>query len=72
MGKAKRKPRPSVPKWFWILNESCYFCSTPNNCTRCKVARGFMGEFGGKKQKGRVPEKTRGRAPPEYPKGMDS
>lgn len=26
MGKAKRKPRPSMPDWFWWGQDGCWFC----------------------------------------------
>lgn len=38
MGKAIRKPRPSMPRWWW-LNEQCALCKTKNNCNQCKLAR---------------------------------
>lgn len=37
MGKAKRKPRPSMPVWWW--GEPCCFCKNENNCNQCKAAR---------------------------------
>lgn len=53
MGKAKRKPRPSMPEWFWWGQDGCWFCKTKNNCSSCKANRAYMKEFGQKKEKGR-------------------
>lgn len=53
MGKAKRKPRPSMPRWFWLGQDGCWFCNYRNNCNACKANRSYMKEFGEKKQKGR-------------------
>lgn len=36
MGKAKRKPRPQPPKWFWIDSDNCWDCKCRNNCNQCK------------------------------------
>lgn len=54
MGKAKRKPKPSMPRWFWYMMDGCWFCNTPNNCNRCRATHSFAKEFGEKKQKGRT------------------
>ena len=39
MGKAKRKARPSMPHWFWLDADGCWFCRVKNNCNSCKAAR---------------------------------
>lgn len=39
MGKAKRKPRPSMPLWWWYGQDGCWFCKQRNNCNQCKAAR---------------------------------
>lgn len=39
MGKAKRKPRPSMPHWWWLGQDGCWFCRNRNNCNQCKAAR---------------------------------
>ena len=28
MGKAKRKPKPSMPKWYWMDQDGCWYCKT--------------------------------------------
>ena len=38
MGKAIRKPRPSMPHWWWLY-EQCALCKSKNNCNQCKMAR---------------------------------
>lgn len=52
MGKAKRKPRPSMPHWFWLGQDGCWFCKNRNNCNQCKANRSYLKEFGEKKEKG--------------------
>lgn len=39
MGKAKRKPRPQPPKWYWWINDGCCGCKHPNNCNQCKALK---------------------------------
>lgn len=39
MGKAKRKPRPSMPDWYWWEQDGCWFCKNRNNCNQCKANR---------------------------------
>lgn len=39
MGKAKRKPRPSMPDWYWLGQDGCWFCKNKNNCNQCKANR---------------------------------
>lgn len=53
MGKAKRKPRPSMPRWYWNNQDGCWFCKNKNNCNQCKANREHMKKFGEKKIKGR-------------------
>ena len=60
MGKAKRKPRPSMPDWFWWGQDGCWFCKQRNNCNQCKANREYVKEFGEKKQKGRHASAKRG------------
>lgn len=54
IGKAKRKARPSMPKWYWYVLDGYWFCKTPKDCSRCKPNREFLKEFGAKKQKGKT------------------
>lgn len=37
MGKARRKPRPSMPRWWWLEQDGCWFCKNKNNCNSCGV-----------------------------------
>lgn len=53
MGRAKRKPRPSMPDYFWHGQDGCWFCKNRNNCSSCKVNRSYLKEIGDKKRKGR-------------------
>ena len=39
MGKARRKPRPSMPHWYWLGQDGCWFCKNRNNCSSCKANR---------------------------------
>lgn len=39
MGKASHKPRPSMPYWYWLGQDGCWFCSNRNNCNSCKANR---------------------------------
>lgn len=39
MAKAQRKPRPSMPYWWWLGQDGCWFCKSRNNCNQCKAAR---------------------------------
>ena len=36
MGKAKRKPRPQPPRWYWADCDNCWDCNHRNNCNQCK------------------------------------
>ena len=39
MGKAKRKPRPSMPMHYWLEQDGCWYCKNINNCNQCKTIR---------------------------------
>ena len=52
MGKAKRKPRPSMPHWFWLGQDGCWFCNHKNNCNQCKANREYAKQYFPKKKKG--------------------
>ena len=39
MGKAKRKPRPQPPYYFWLDADGCWFCKNKNNCNNCKALK---------------------------------
>ena len=36
MSKAIRKPRPSMPRWYWVDVDNCHACKNRNNCNQCK------------------------------------
>ena len=36
MSKAVRKPRLSIPRWYWANVDNCYACKNRNNCNQCK------------------------------------
>lgn len=36
MSKAKRKPRPQPPKWYFADNDNCWNCKNRRNCNQCK------------------------------------
>lgn len=42
MGKAKRKPKPSMPKWYWMDQDGCWYCKNKNNCNQCKFNRKYV------------------------------
>ncbi|MDD5022008.1 MAG: hypothetical protein PHR82_07800 [Endomicrobiaceae bacterium] len=39
MSKKRRKPKPSMPEWFWLGQDGCWFCKNNNNCNQCKANR---------------------------------
>ena len=53
MGKAKRKPRPSMPRWVWLGRDGCWFCRDANNCNQCKANRMTAKKSKQKKYKGK-------------------
>lgn len=38
---AKRKYRnpPSMPHWFWLDMDNCWFCKNRNDCSNCSVIK---------------------------------
>ena len=44
MGKAIRKPRPSVPNWVYWDRDECWFCSDKNHCNNCKLNKQIVHE----------------------------
>ena len=53
MGTAQRKPRPSMPHWYWLGQDGCWFCHNRNNCNNCGVLSRDAKEKLPKKYKGR-------------------
>ena len=45
MGKAKRKTRPSMPFWWWLDQDECWYYKNKNNCNQCKSARKKLKEI---------------------------
>ena len=39
MSKAKRKPRPSVPNWWWLDTDNCWRCKNKQNCNGCSFLK---------------------------------
>lgn len=39
MGKAKHKARPSMPLYYWLEQDGCWYCKDRNNCNQCKAIR---------------------------------
>lgn len=42
MGKAKRKPKPSMPHWYWLGQDGCWFCPRKKYrkaCGGCSVIK---------------------------------
>ena len=51
MGKAKRKPRPQPPRYFWLDADGCWFCKNLNGCGGCKVLKEYIATHQVKKRK---------------------
>lgn len=45
MGKAKHKPRPQPPRWYWWDSDNCWNCKNRNNCNQCKRLKLFKRKF---------------------------
>lgn len=45
MGKSQRKPRPSMPYWYWLGQDGCWFCKHRNNCSQCKANRAYAKKY---------------------------
>ena len=52
MTKAKRKPRPAMPEWFWLGQDGCWFCAS-RNCNSCGVLKRSAKKMLPKKYKGK-------------------
>lgn len=55
-----------MPKWYWYVQDGCWFCKTPNNCSQCKPNREFLKEFGAKKQKGKTAASKKSKYDEQY------
>ena len=38
MGKPKRRKPPEMPYWWWLGQDSCWFCKTRSACSNCADA----------------------------------
>lgn len=58
MGKPSRKPRPSMPNWYWLDQDGCWFChgKKRNNCNQCKWLKKTSAEI---KMKRRTQERQK-------------
>lgn len=51
MGKAKRKIRPSPPRYFWLDADGCWCCKNRNNCANCKFVKDMLKLYGLEKKR---------------------
>lgn len=52
----KRKKPPTMPHWFWLAQDGCWFCKYQINqkgCHNCSINKAYRKEFFEKKIKGR-------------------
>lgn len=42
MSKAIRKPRPSVPKYYWWDTDNCWGCRNRLGCNGCKILKAYV------------------------------
>lgn len=42
MGKAKRKIRPSPPRYFWLDTDNCWCCKNRNACANCGFVKDML------------------------------
>lgn len=33
------KPHPSMPYWYWLGTDGCWFCKNKNNCNNCGIIK---------------------------------
>ena len=51
MGRAIRKPKPSMTRWYRLGQDGCWFCKAPRNCNQCKPNREYAKRYLPKKYK---------------------
>lgn len=59
MGKAKRKPKPSMPYWYCLDTDGCWFCLyaiSQRKCNSCGTLKRAAKKLLPKKYKGRHDE----------------
>ena len=59
MGKASRKPSPSMPYWYWLDVDDCYFCSNRRNCNNCSTIRKHLKEYKILKKRDKIAKERR-------------
>lgn len=52
MSKKIRKP-PSMPYWYWLDTDNCWFCNNRNNCNNCSIIKKYRKKYFPKKEKGK-------------------
>ena len=53
MKNIQRKPKPSVPSWYWLDGDDCQWCNgkDKHGCGLCKFLRKFKRDYKDKKEK---------------------
>ena len=53
MKNIQRKPKPSVPSWYWLDGDGCWWCHRKDRhgCGSCKSLRKFKRDYKDKKEK---------------------
>ena len=53
MKNIQRKPKPSVPSWYWLDGDDCWWCNGKDRhgCGSCKFLRKFKRDYKDKKEK---------------------
>ena len=52
MGKAKRKPRPEMPRYFWLETDNCWRCTHRSGCNGCGFLSSYAKRYLPRKEKG--------------------
>lgn len=49
----RRKPHPSVPSWYWLDTDNCWWCAgiNRNGCHSCPYLKKFKKDYREKKDK---------------------
>lgn len=42
MSRKFRKPKPSVPHWYWWDNDDCWWCHNRAGCNGCKFLKAVV------------------------------
>lgn len=49
-----RKPRPSMPHWYWLDVDGCWWCKNKNNCNSCKILKRVRAEQDGGSKRDKI------------------